>query len=199
MPPINWAFRALAGALYLSGAALASSPRNPGVIGARLEAELARAQRDKETVHPMVAQAATVDRSKWTASADSYEAGNAPSNVLDSNTSTFWHTEYSPVTAALPHSITIDMKKTMNLTGIVYTPRQDGNSNGNIGQHQIYLSPDNKTWSTISLGTFLDDSEVKTIPFSTTQARYLKISAITEAGNRGKTEQFFNISCSNAC
>ena len=177
-------------ACIISTATASSVARSPDVVNPRLEEELARAQRAKETVHPMVAQAVTIDRSKWIARADSWQAANPPSNVLDGSTSTFWHTEYTPALNALPHNITIDMQKVLNLNGLVYTPRQDGSSNGNIGQHQVYVSSDNKTWSTISLGTFLDDSEVKTIPFTTTPARYLRISTITEAGNRGKPQTF---------
>jgi galactose oxidase len=177
--------QALTTSLCLVGI-LASSPRNPGTIPSRLRAELERAKPKDGEVHPMVAAAAAIDRSKWTASADSFQTGNAPANVLDSSTTTIWHTGYSPVNIPLPHNITIDMKKVLNLTGLVYTPRQDGSSNGNIGKHQVYVSTDNSTWTLVAFGTYLDDSEVKATPFVTTPARYLRINAITEAGNRGE-------------
>lgn len=94
--------------------------------------------------------------------------------------------------------ITIDMKTTLNVNGLVYTPRQDGNSNGNIGQHQVQISADNKTWTTVAYGSYLDDSEVKTTPFTTIPARYLRIMALTEAGNRGPWTSAADISITTA-
>ena len=90
------------------------------------------------------------------------------------------------------------MKSSLNVNGIVYTPRQDGNSNGNIGQHQIQVSTDNKTWTTVAFGTYLDDSEVKATPFTTIPARYLRITSITEAGNRGPWTSAADISVTTA-
>ena len=122
----------------------------------------------------------------WTVTADSSEAGNPPTNVLDNNPATFWHTEYSPVTAPLPHNITIDMKTSYLVNGFTYQPRQDGNSNGNIGEHQVQLSTDGATWSSPAIiGTYIDDSSVKQTLFTAQNARYVRLSAFTEAGNRG--------------
>ena len=90
------------------------------------------------------------------------------------------------------------MKNTLNINALVYTPRQDGNSNGNIGQHQVQVSTNNKTWTTVAYGTYLDDSEVKTTPFTTIPARYLRIQALTEAGNRGPWTSAADISVSTA-
>ncbi|KAL8712478.1 MAG: hypothetical protein Q9220_003326 [cf. Caloplaca sp. 1 TL-2023] len=127
------------------------------------------------------------DRTGWTVTVDSFQTGtgNEATNVLDGNTGTFWHTQWMPTTAALPHTITLDMKKSYNVNGLTYLPRQDGNSNGNIGQHTIQLSPDGTTWTTVALGTYLDDSSLKTTPFTTAQARYVRLVAQTEAGGRG--------------
>ncbi|KAI4161490.1 MAG: hypothetical protein LQ342_004893 [Letrouitia transgressa] len=129
--------------------------------------------------------AAQTDRTGWTATADSFQPGNEQAKVLDGNTGTIWHSQYSPSNAPLPHTITLDMKKTYNVNGLTYLPRQDGNSNGNIGQHKIQLSLDGNSWSTPAFGTYLDDSSLKTTPFSTTPARYVRLIALTEAGGRG--------------
>ena len=146
--------------------------------------ELSRVQMKPGEVPPMVAEARKLDKSQWTVTADSFQAGNEPTAAIDGSTSTFWHSQFSP-NLPLPHNITVDMKQVMNINGLVLTPRQDGTSNGNIGQHTVQVSQDNKVWTTVSYGTFLDDSEVKTVPFVTTAARYLRILAATEAGNRG--------------
>ncbi|KAL8794000.1 MAG: hypothetical protein Q9195_003406 [Heterodermia aff. obscurata] len=78
------------------------------------------------------------------------------------------------------------MKKSYNINAVSYLPRQDGNSNGNIGQHQIQLSSDGQVWgSPVVIGTYLDDASLKKSSFVTKPARYVRLIAITEAGNRG--------------
>ncbi|KAL8652816.1 MAG: hypothetical protein Q9210_002465 [Variospora velana] len=141
-------------------------------------------------------------RTGWTITADSFQPGNEATNVLDGNTGSIWHTQYSPTNAALPHAITIDMKKIIDVNGLTYLPRQDASMNGNIGQHKIevemffrnvsvtaliedQLSSDSSTWTTLAFGTYYDDKSLKTTPFTTTPARYVRLTAQTEAGGRG--------------
>ena len=87
----------------------------------------------------VIASDASISQAGWTVTADSAEAGNLATSAIDGSTSTFWHTEYSPATVGLPHMITIDMGESYLVGSITYLPRQDGNSNGNIGQHQVQL------------------------------------------------------------
>ncbi|KAL9003822.1 MAG: hypothetical protein Q9188_003323 [Gyalolechia gomerana] len=133
----------------------------------------------------LAATQTVADRTGWTVSVDSFQNGNEDARVLDGNTGTFWHTQFTPTNAALPHSITIDMKKTVNVNGVRYLPRQDGTKNGNIGQHAIEISLDGMTFTKVASGTYLDDSSLKSTPFTTTPARYVRLSAQTEAGGRG--------------
>ncbi|KAL8668733.1 MAG: hypothetical protein Q9168_006651 [Polycauliona sp. 1 TL-2023] len=128
-----------------------------------------------------------VDRTGWTVAVDSFQTGtgNEAAMLLDGNTGTIWHTQWMPTAAALPHTVTLDMKKLYNVNGLTYLPRQDGNSNGNIGQHSIQISTDGTTWTETAKGTYLDDSSLKSTPFTTVPARYIRIIAQTEAGNRG--------------
>ena len=83
--------------------------------------------------------AGAIARTGWTCTADSAQAGNPCTNVLDGDATTFWHTQYNPTLDALPHQIVIDMQASFLVGSITYQPRQDGNSNGNIGQHVISL------------------------------------------------------------
>ena len=126
-------------------------------------------------------------RTGWTATASSSEAGVAPpGNALDGNTGSLWHSQYTPGSAQPPHTITIDMKQDYNTIGLTYLPRQDGSSNGNIGQHQVFVSRDGTNFgSPVAFGTYRDDNELKVTPWQTTVARYVRIVALTEAGNRG--------------
>ena len=129
---------------------------------------------------------AQIDRTGWTAVADSFQAGNEPANVLDNNVTTFWHTEYNPTNAPLPHSIVIDMNQVYNVNGLSYLPRQDGNSNGNIGQHTIELSLDKTNWAApVAIGAYLDDNSLKKTTFRTRPAQFVRLTALSEAGARG--------------
>ena len=121
----------------------------------------------------------------WNVTADSFQPGNEPINSFDGNRDTFWHTEWDPLSAELPHTITIDMQSTYMVDGCTYLPRQDGGSNGNIGQHQIFTSLDGTTWTMVAFGTFFDDATMKSASWESRSTRYVRIVAITEAGNRG--------------
>lgn len=93
---------------------------------------------------PAAVMATAISQNGWTATADSQQDGNAASSAVDGSTTTFWHSEFNPVLAALPHSITINMAGSYLIGSITYLPRQDGGNNGNIGQHIIqtrYIYP----------------------------------------------------------
>ncbi|KAI1496159.1 hypothetical protein F5X99DRAFT_425048 [Biscogniauxia marginata] len=126
--------------------------------------------------------ASAIDQTGWTATADSYQDGYDPNQVLDGNPDTFWHTRYTPTNAPLPHWIQIDMQKSYVVNGLTYLPRQDNGSNGNIGQHNITLSDDGTTWSEpVQYGTYENDKTSKTTFFSRATARYVRLTAQTEA------------------
>ena len=89
-------------------------------------------------VQPAVAEvvAAAVPRDGWTVTCDSAQAGNDCSNSIDGSADTFW---LSDPGASLPQSIVIDMQASRTVGNITIQPRNDGNSNGHIGQHQVFL------------------------------------------------------------
>jgi galactose oxidase len=120
-----------------------------------------------------------------TITVDSFEAGNQGSNAIDSNINTCWQTEYSPVSVSLPHWAIIDLGQSELINGFSYLPCQGGKSNGKIGLHTIELSLDNTTWTLVANATFIDDMSSKQTGFPNSKARYVRITAYTEAGNRG--------------
>lgn len=125
---------------------------------------------------------AVQDRTGWTVTADSWQGGNEPQNVLDGNANTFWHSEWNPNNAPMPHQITVDMQSSRYVNGLTYQPRQDGNQNGNWGQHKIYLSNDgNNFGDPVAIGTFKNDQQTKNVAFASTYARYLRVTILTEA------------------
>lgn len=147
-------------------------------------------QAEGVTTQPLVmvqaaVNGAAISQAGWTVTVDSFQPGNEGTKAIDGNTNTIWHTEWTPAAAPFPHTITIDMKSTYNVDGFTYLPRQDGNSNGNIGQHQIFTSTDGVNFAMVAFGTFYDDATQKSTSWETMPARYLRIKTLTEAGNRG--------------
>jgi galactose oxidase len=124
-------------------------------------------------------------RAGWTASAGDQAVANPAGNVLDGNATTIWHSLFSPA-VPLPHAITIDMKATRRIGGLTYLPRADASSNGNVGRYSISVSVDGSTWQTpVANATWADDKSAKTVAFAQVDARYVRLTATTEAGNRG--------------
>ncbi|KAK4695866.1 hypothetical protein P7C71_g1951, partial [Lecanoromycetidae sp. Uapishka_2] len=125
-------------------------------------------------------------KTRLTAVADSSQHGYEPSNAVDGNSNTFWHSEWSPTLVPLPHDIVVDLNSIYLVSSLTYQPRQDGSPNGNIGDYSIQLSLNGQNWDApCATGSFADDSSSKTVTFTSQSARYVRLNAITEAGNRG--------------
>ncbi|MBC6446997.1 discoidin domain-containing protein [Actinokineospora xionganensis] len=128
----------------------------------------------------MVPVAPALARDGWTVKATSERPDARASNVLDGDPSTIWHSA-----ADSQHSITIDMRRTQRVSGLAYTPRPDG-GNGAIGRYEVRLSTDGETWSDpVSKGVALDDASVKTMSFAVSGARFVRLTSLAEAGDRG--------------
>lgn len=111
------------------------NPLNDGVTyldGARI-ADIPQAQSTAEIV------STAISRDGWKVTCDSIQLGHECNNTIDGSASTFWHTEYNPVNASLPHWIMIDMQTSHPVGNVTIEPRQDGVPNGRIGQHTISL------------------------------------------------------------
>lgn len=124
-----------------------------------------------------------------TVTVSSFQLGNPGTNSIDLNNSTLWHSQYQPA-VSLPHQATLDLGIATWINGFTYLPRQDvkpgGFINGNIGRHDIEISVDNSRWiAVISQTVYADTATLKTEVFTAIQARYVRITAFTEAGNRG--------------
>lgn len=128
-------------------------------------------------------------RTGWTIVADSQETAGengAATNAIDGDPATYWHTHWSGgVEDPLPHTLTIDMKAATTVSAVKYLPRSGG-GNGTIGQYSVSVSIDGATWgSPVATGTWADDGSEKTASFTDVSARYVRLTAITEAGGRG--------------
>lgn len=123
-----------------------------------------------------------IDRTGWTAVAETFQVGNEPSKAVDNDAATFWHSRYSPAPIdQLPNWIIVDMQSTYNVQAVSIQPRPSNNANGRVGGHRIEISTDNSTWQTTAIGTYNNDATTKKTTFVTRPARYVKITATSEA------------------
>src|SRR5262252_4471366 len=84
-----------------------------------------------------------LSRSGWTATATSYYSGSwLPSNTIDGNTSTAWHSDAT----TLPQSLYIDMCSAQTFNAVSYLPRQDFDDHPI--QVNVYVGDDGATWGT---------------------------------------------------
>ena len=83
-----------------------------------------------------------IDRTGWTAVANSHEVRNENGNVnnlLDGKLNTFWHSRYSSDMPTPPHWVQIDMKKERVIRSFSWVQRQNAD-NGMFEQVKVYLS-----------------------------------------------------------
>jgi galactose oxidase len=127
-------------------------------------------------------------RSTWTVTASCEEttlANGAVTNAFDSNPATSWLTRSSGTPCAYPHAVTMDLSDARTIAGLSYLPRQDGSANGRIGTYGIDVSSDGGTWTNVAAGAFTDNAAEKTVPFAPRTVRFVRLRALSEAGNRG--------------
>lgn len=129
-----------------------------------------------------------LSRTGWVASASDEEVvgmNGRASNVLDGSAATTWHSAWAPSPKSpLPHTLTLDTKASRSISGFRYTPRSDI-PKGRVGKYSIGVSSNGIIWSVVASGTWPDTGTEKTATFNTVNARYVRLTAITEAGNRG--------------
>ena len=118
-----------------------------------------------------------------TVTANSFNPGYPPENVLDGNPGTMWHSEYDPENDPFPHILTIDLQKTTALHDISIYPRTDAGS-GRITKGQLYAGDDLEDMALVTDFTggeyFLGDGREKPIVVDLDQisARYIQIYSL---------------------
>jgi hypothetical protein len=110
------------------------------------------------------------------------------SNAFDGSASTFWHSQYTGSAPNPPHEIVIDLGSSYLLDSLRYTPRQDGQDHGNVGDYAFYVSDAADRWvSPVAMGTFAAGSEAKLVRFPPTAGRYVRFVATREIMGRAWT------------
>ncbi|MGV3615581.1 MAG: glycoside hydrolase family 2 TIM barrel-domain containing protein [Fimbriimonas sp.] len=111
-----------------------------------------------------------------------------PTNAVDGDPETYWHTRWNPSKAEAPHHLDIALRTPTTIAALKITPRQDM-SNGRVKEYAIYLSDDGQTWGEPVLkGTLPDNGRAQTLRLPTPRkAAYIRFVAITDhsGGNHG--------------
>lgn len=118
-------------------------------------------------------------------SATSEYSGNPIVNAFDGNTSTFWHSNWSPY-EPLPTTVTINLKGQQTVTGFSYLPRQDGNSNGQVTKYDLKykVNADDDQWITlVEDGVWKANAQKKTATFEPVQASVIQFVAKEGTGD----------------
>jgi hypothetical protein len=117
---------------------------------------------------------------KYVDSQETSSENGAATNTFDDDAGSIWHTQYSGSVAPLPHEIQINLGGEYNLNGFSELPRQDGGTNGRIGQYEFYTSEDSVNWgSPVSTGTFPDNANLQSVSFTAVQAHYIRLRALS--------------------
>jgi alpha-galactosidase len=115
------------------------------------------------------------------ATATSAHDGYPASAAVDGRPSTIWHDEFAPQ-APLPQSVTVDLGRTRTVDGVTYQPRLDASTTGTITEYRIEVSTDGSTFTKVTEGQWPDDKELKSVAFTATQARYVRVTAVAGDG-----------------
>ena len=128
-----------------------------------------------------------VDSSTMTATASSYQKdGSKPSNVLDGNKNTMWHTDWNET--SMPHWIQLELKEPMMINGLEYTPRQSG-SNGNLTDYTVKVSTDGEHFEDVVTGQLPNNANTKMIEFNPVNAKYVRLVYNKAANNNGSAAE----------
>jgi len=111
-------------------------------------------QKIQRTISLVVEDMVISNKSEWTVTTNSYRPESPPSNLVDGNISTIWHT---PTTAAagapgFPYWFIIDMKKEVNITK-VHLFKRVGTHNG-FGDFEVWGSTNGTDFTQLSGDTF---------------------------------------------
>lgn len=120
-----------------------------------------------------------ISRSNWTikdvSSQETTGEDGKAANMLDGNLNTFWHTAWYYSQPSYPHSFTIDMSVSRQVSGLYFSQRQNG-VNTRPKEFKVWVgdNPDNLTYA--YSGTLQNESAQQRFTFSApATGRYIKV------------------------
>ena len=112
----------------------------------------------------------------------SQNSGAEAARALDGDSSTSWHSQYSPTTASAPHWVTLDLGKSReNVAYFDYLARIDGNNNGAAKDYEVYVSDDSNDFGApVASGTLKNVAYTQRIKLTPKNGRYVKFVIKTD-------------------
>jgi regulation of enolase protein 1 (concanavalin A-like superfamily) len=137
------------------------------------------------TVSAAANNSEVISQDGWTLhSVDSASSrSNVATSAFDGDPASRWHTRQSWFSISPPHEIQINLGQEYSIRGFRYLPRQDGSTEGNIGEYEFYVSTDGSNWgSPVATGTFTETAEEREVTWNVpAAARYVRLRALTDA------------------
>ncbi len=149
----------------------------PFALGAGGLLQVRSTAKNGQSLESVVPMDPFIDRRAWKATASSFEAGEGdPQHIVDGDSGSIWHSQYSPAKAPTPHFVIVDMAAPVSIKAVLLTPRPDG-ANGRLRDYDLYLSDDGTAFGAPVLsGTLPDQGTVQTVTLAAPRtARYLKL------------------------
>ena len=120
------------------------------------------------------------DRSDWTITADGWNTDNGTGKIeamIDGNTNTYWHSDYTNSNQDMPHWFMVDMKKAQKVGAVGIVTRQAAvGVNGHIKDYEIWTGTDANSLTKQTEGTltYSLDEEWINLP-QQVDAQYVKV------------------------
>ncbi|WP_019423387.1 M60 family metallopeptidase [Paenibacillus sp. OSY-SE] len=118
-----------------------------------------------------------------TNSQETSSAYNAAVNAFDGNTSSIWHSEWNKQNQ-FPYNITAKYANPLTFNKLTYLPRQS-EENGIITNYKILTSLDGVSFTEVATGTWAKDKTEKTVTFTPTLAKYVRLEVPQGGGTNG--------------
>ena len=122
-----------------------------------------------------------IDRTTIRATAGTFQSGEGADRVLDNNSDTLWHSNYT-VAPLADRWIQLDLGSVKKVNGLRYLPRQSA-ENGIITSYRVDVSENGSDWEDVDTGTWAKDAKWKGSFFDPVDARYIRLYALASASN----------------
>ncbi|WP_368094788.1 discoidin domain-containing protein, partial [Bifidobacterium bifidum] len=106
--------------------------------------------------------------------------------AVDGNTSTYWHSNWTPTTVN-DLWIAFELQKPTKLDALRYLPRPAGSKNGSVTEYKVQVSDDGTNWTAAGSGTWTTDYGWKLAefnqPVTTKHVRLKAVHTYADSGN----------------
>jgi len=105
-------------------------------------------------------------------------------HIVDGDLSTIWHSQYGVTLTKYPHSVTVDLCRTVDAKGVAIWQRPNG-ANGNVKDFNFEVSEDGKSWKGVLKAQLKSGPGEQKFAFpSAVKARYWRFTGLNEHSGR---------------